>query len=327
MTEIILVFRKPYSDAFSIEYLFNTLYSEINNKSDVRKFELPFATSGITSLFSNIFALTKFRKNIIHITGDTYYSILGAVFCKRIITFHDFSFLDRTNGLKRKILKLFWVTLPARFAHKITVVSQATKEALLKEEKIDPSKIHVIYNFIDPAFQPVKRNFNEHHPRILQIGTNFNKNINNLVKALKGITCTLVIIGPLSALQKETLSFSGIDYINRFSLSISELYEEYAKADLLTFVSTIEGFGLPVLEAQATGLPVVTSNCSSMPEVAGEGALLVDPFDHHSIQKGILEIVKNKDKRTGLVEKGFINVKRFSKEKIASDYLKLYETL
>ena len=323
MSQVILVFRKPYSNAFSIEYLFNTLYYEMKEKKNIRKYELPYATKGVKSLLSNIFSLTKFKGSIVHITGDTYYSILGAVYCKRIITIHDLSFLNRTQGLKRRILKLFWVTLPSRFSHKITVVSQATKEALLKEENIDPSKVHVIYNFIDPIFKPVKRNFDEKYPRILQIGTNFNKNIENLVKALNCIECTLVIIGGLSEEQKKMLASSGIDYINKFSLSISDLYQEYIKADMLTFVSTIEGFGLPILEAQATGLPVVTSNCSSMPEVAGGGALLVDPFEPQSIQNGIIEIIKNKDKRACLVEKGYINVERFSKEKIASDYLKV----
>ena len=166
MSQIILVFRKPYANAFSIEYLFNTLYGEIKKQKAVRKYELPYATSGVKSLLSNVFALTKFKGQIVHITGDTYYSILGAVFCKRIITIHDFSFLNRTTGLRRNILKLFWVTLPSKFSHKITVVSQATKEALLQEENIEPSKIHVIYNFIDPIFKPGNKNFNSHHPRI-----------------------------------------------------------------------------------------------------------------------------------------------------------------
>jgi len=327
MPQVILVFRKPYSNAFSIEYLFNTLYNEMKEKKDVKKYELRYATSGIKSLVFNILSLFKFKGCIVHITGDTYYSILGVLFCKRIITIHDLSFLNRTTGLKRIILRLFWVTLPSKFAHKITVVSQATMDALLKETTIDSSKIHVIYNFINPVFKPVKRNFNDLNPRVLQIGTAFNKNIENLVKALTNTACTLVIIGFLSDVQKEMLESSGINYINKFSLSISDLNEEYIKADLLTFVSIIEGFGLPILEAQATGLPVVTSNCSSMPEVAGGGALLVNPFDPQSIKKGIMEMIKNIDKRACLVEKGYINVERFSKEKIASDYLKLYEDL
>lgn len=329
MSQVILVFRKPYSNAFSIEYLFDTLYQEIKARKnkDIQKYELPYSTNGGKSLLFNTLSLTKFKGDIVHITGDTYYSILGAVFSKRIITIHDISFLDRTSGLKRSILKLFWVTLPSRFSHKITVVSQATKEALLKEGNIDPAKIHVIYNFINPVFKPVERKFNNNYPRILQIGTVFNKNIENLVKALKGVPCTLVIIGQLSEVQQKLLAASGIHYINRYSLSTAELHEEYIKADMLTFVSTVEGFGLPILEAQATGLPVVTSNCSSMPEVAGGGALLVNPFDPQSIQNGIIEIIKNKDTRTALVELGYKNVERFSKEKIASDYLELYEAL
>ena len=102
MSQIILVFRKPYSNAFSIEYLFNTLYYEIKEKKDIRKYELPYATRGVKSLLANIFSLTKFKGHIVHITGDSYYSVLGAVFCKRIITIHDFSFLNRTRGLKRR---------------------------------------------------------------------------------------------------------------------------------------------------------------------------------------------------------------------------------
>jgi glycosyltransferase involved in cell wall biosynthesis len=327
MSQVILVFRKPYSNAFSIEYLFNTLYTEMKEKKDIRKHELPYSTNGAKSLLFNISSLLKFKGGIVHITGDTYYSILGAVYCKRIMTVHDLSFLNRTKGLKRSLLRFFWVTMPSKFSHKITVVSQATKEALLKETNIDPSKVHVIYNFIDPIFKPVKRNFNGKIPRILQIGTNFNKNVENLVKALNCVECTLIIIGVLSEEQKQILASSGINYINKFSLSISDLYQEYVKADMLTFVSTVEGFGLPILEAQATGLPVITSNCSSMPEVAGGGALLVNPFEPQSIKNGIIEIINNKDKRACLVEKGYINVERFSKEKIASDYLKLYEDL
>src|SRR5689334_8524918 len=211
MPQIILVFRKPYSDAFSIEYLFNTLHYEIKEKKDILKYELPYSTKGVKSLLSNTLSLTKFKGHIVHITGDTYYSILGAVFCKRIITIHDLSFLTRTKGLKKRFLKLFWVTLPSRFSHKITVVSQATKEALLNEENIDPAKIHVIYNFIDPVFKPVERSFDEHHPRVIQVGTDFNKNLDNLVEALKSIACTLVIIGRLSEVQREMLRSSGID--------------------------------------------------------------------------------------------------------------------
>src|SRR5207253_10928432 len=121
MRKVVLVFIKPYLSAFSIEYLFHTVYSEIIDKKDIIKHELPYFTKGIKSLIANLFSVARYRNHVVHITGDTYYAILGALFCKRIITIHDLSFLNRTVGLKRKFLKLFWVTLPSKFSHKITV--------------------------------------------------------------------------------------------------------------------------------------------------------------------------------------------------------------
>jgi glycosyltransferase involved in cell wall biosynthesis len=325
--EVVLVFRKPYPSAFSIEFLFNTIFWEFKRQKGFRKHILPYYTSGIKSVVFNVSSLTLFRNKIIHVTGDTYYAILGAVFCKRIITIHDLSFLTRTTGTRKKILKLFWITLPVKFSHKITVVSETTKGELMKEVSVRADKIRVIYNFIDPIYQPYDRFFNSLSPRILQVGTDFNKNIKNLVEALSGLVCTLVIVGKLSQEQKQLLDTSGIEYINRHSLTREELYQEYTLADLMTFVSTIEGFGMPILEAQATGLPVVTSNCSSMPEVAGKGALLVDPFKPESIRRGILEIITSAATRERFVKAGYANTRRFSKEKIAADYLKLYQEL
>jgi glycosyltransferase involved in cell wall biosynthesis len=272
----------------------------------------------------NTLSLSAFRNSIVHITGDTYYAVLGAFFCKRIITIHDLSFLQRSDGWKRKLLKLFWVSLPVKFSHRVTVVSDATKLALLNEVHVDPAKVHVVSNFIDSIYQPVKRVFNAGNPRILQVGTDFNKNIINLACALKGIDCVLVIIGRLSGAQKQNLEKNKIKYENRHSISREDLHLEYLKADMMCFASTIEGFGLPILEAQATGLPVITSNCSSMPQVSGGGALLVDPLDIDSIREGVMDMIGNTAKRNALVETGLQNVKKYTKENVAEGYLKLY---
>src|SRR4051812_44989967 len=175
MGKVIIVFRKPYTSAYSIEYLFNTIYEEIIKKKPVYKYTLPYFTRELKGIFLNTISLAQFRNQTIHITGDVYYAILGAWFCKRIITIHDLSFLSRTKGMKRKIMKLFWITLPARFSHRITVVSGSTKKALLEQVRVHPEKIQVIYNFIDPIFAPATRMFNSDCPGILQVGTNFNK--------------------------------------------------------------------------------------------------------------------------------------------------------
>jgi glycosyltransferase involved in cell wall biosynthesis len=97
--------------------------------------------------------------------------------------------------------------------------------------------------------------------------------------------------------------------------------------DLLVFASTFEGFGLPIVEAQATGRPVVTSNIMSMPEVAGDAACLVDPFNVSSIREGVLKVINDSDYRNALVKAGFENVKRFQPEQIARQYAELYHEL
>ena len=84
---------------------------------------------------------------------------------------------------------------------------------------------------------------------------------------------------------------------------------------------------MPILEAQATGRPVLTSNCSSMPYVAGDGALFVDPFSIDSIRAGLIKLLQNPTLRSNLITKGAANVKRFSADMIARQYLKIYRSL
>jgi glycosyltransferase involved in cell wall biosynthesis len=323
--KVTLVFRKPLPSTHSIEYLFHNIYNELVNRLPVQEFELPCYSKGVANRIWNILSIFKFRKGIVHITGDCHYAILGAFFCKRILTIHDLSFLDRTTGIKRLILKLLWVDIPVRFSHRITSASEMTKNMIVKETGIAPENITVIKNFIDPVYKPVYRKFNAQRPRILQVGTAFNKNIERLAEALRGIDCTLMIIGRLSQSQISALDDANVHYLNRFSIPLQELHKEYLAADLMAFVSTVEGFGIPILEAQATGLPIVTSNCSSMPEVAGNGAQLVDPFDVSSIRSGILNSINDEKRRTFLVEEGYKNVQKYSKSKVAEQYLSVYQ--
>jgi glycosyltransferase involved in cell wall biosynthesis len=324
MPGIILVFRKPHTASNSIEFLFHNIHDVLKEEIQIREVVLPRLSHGFVNRVYNTFQLLRYRKSAVHITGDVHYALLGALFSKRILTIHDLSFLTRARGIRRAVLRLFWVYLPARLAHRITVVSSATRDALLKEIDIHPSKVHVIHNFIHPVYQPVERTFNAACPRILQIGTDFNKNLENLVSALEGIQCQLVIIGKLTDAQKKLLGDCRINYIQKHGLTLEEIHQEYLEADMLSFVSTVEGFGLPVLEAQATALPVLTSNCSSLPEVAGGGALMVDPLSVEAIRKGIIEMTTNSGTRKKLVEAGLENAKRFQKKKIAEAYLSIY---
>ncbi|MEX8547938.1 MAG: glycosyltransferase family 4 protein [Mucilaginibacter sp.] len=325
---VVLVYRKAFPHVFSIEFIFDQLKTSLQTSRSIDKYILPKFSNSILNRVFNIFSLLSFQNKIVHITGDVHYAILGAWFSRRVLTIHDLAFLHQNKGIKRSILKWFWIILPVKFAHRVTVISEATKADVLKQVKVNPQKIRVIPDFISDRFQPIPaRTFNWEKPNLLQIGTAFNKNINRLATAISEIPCTLTIVAELDQKTKQTLNQFNIQYINKIDLTEDELYHEYANADLLTFVSTIEGFGMPIVEANACGLPVITANCSSMPEVAGNAALLVDPFDIQSIKNGIVKLIEDENLRNSLVKKGFENAKRFSKAKVVAQYELLYQEL
>jgi len=164
-------------------------------------------------------------------------------------------------------------------------------------------------------------------PVFMTIGTKFNKNIERCIEAAAGLTCRLLMIGRLSESQKKLLTQHKIDYDNRCDLTDDQLYQAYRDADALLFPSLGEGFGMPILEAQAFGRPVITSNCSSMPEVAGGAAILVDPESTSAIRIAVVPLLESKVNVTELVEKGYRNLERFSSQQIASAYSETYQNL
>jgi glycosyltransferase involved in cell wall biosynthesis len=143
-------------------------------------------------------------------------------------------------------------------------------------------------------------------------------------EALAGVSCRLRIIGWLSDRQRTLLHECGVSFSEAAGVTDEQMVEEYRRCDILLFVSVEEGFGLPILEAQATGRVVVTSNRSSMPEVAGDGAELVDPLDVSSIRSGVLRVVQDPTHREDLVRRGLRNAKNYSVTQVAEQYAKLY---
>jgi len=123
------------------------------------------------------------------------------------------------------------------------------------------------------------------------------------------------------------LDQSRIEYENLMGVSEQALVEQYRMCDLLLFASLYEGFGLPIIEAQAVGRPVITSDRWSMPEVAGGAALLVDPDKPGEIRTAVIEIMSNPSVRTELVNSGLKNCCRFAPGRIAEQYDAIYREL
>jgi glycosyltransferase involved in cell wall biosynthesis len=317
--------RRPFSGNYSIEGLFANLRDamrELNH--DVELAVAPHHSRGFWRRLAMLVWARRNKGDVNHITGDIHFIALALNGENTILTIHDCQSLERLRGLKRWLLKLLWFELPVRRARYVTVISEETKRCLQRHVRGANKKIRVIPDAVSPIYRAVARRFNTERPRILHIGTKENKNLSRLIQALAGIRCHLHIIGQLRDQQTDELRVAGVDFSVASDLSEAQMYDAYCAADLVCFVSTYEGFGLPILEANAVGRPVVTSNLSSMPEVAGPAACLVDPYNVMSIRAGIRQVLDDPEYRNELVRQGFRNASRFCAHVVAQEYLALY---
>src|SRR3989344_2019908 len=280
---------------------------------------------------------------------------------KTVVTVHDLGseYLSSMHQFKQRLYLSIMEKNQLKTATKIIVVSKATKDDLIKRVGIEPDKIAVIYEGYDKElFKPIKDealvNSLIHYdlqPKTyyLFVGTvHPRKNLKRLIQAFanlvsKGDTFrayNLVIVGAKGWLSDEIYQMPkklGIEEKVKFLGYVPEedLPALYSGTIALVFPSLFEGFGLPILEAQACGCPVITSNLSAMPEVAGyvrvnrnvagKGAILVDPYDVEDIVRGIRETLPAGRQVRGIREKlikaGFGNIKKFSWEKTARETL------
>lgn len=320
-------FRKPFQDYFSIEGVFHNVKNKLDDRIEIKNYALKRFSKGVLNRVLSCFEVLDHKGDINHITGDIHFVSYLLPKSKTLITIHDLAPLKTNDGIKRAILKFFWYQLPIWSVKYITVISNFTKMELTESLAIHPDKIIVVPNPVPVGIQFQPRNKMSSTPCLLQVGTAYNKNLEGLIEAIKDLKVHLRIIGTLTPAQLKLLADNHIQYTNANNLTYPQVLDWYALSDMVCFATFYEGFGLPILEAQAIGRPIITSNRCAMPETAGNAAILIDPSDSNAYREAIVLLIEDESKRQGLVERGQRNLERFSTETIANQYLELYKSM
>lgn len=228
-------------------------------------------------------------------------------------------------------------------ADRVVSVSSHTKKDVIESLNIEEDTVCVVPNAVDPVFKPlpteIRQQFRQQEGIVdkfclLNVGSNHSrKNVSSILKALpilkaRGIPVHFWKVGKdFTSEQQGFIEHHGLrDNITFFGQpTLNDLIKTYSSADVLVAPSTYEGFGLTILEAMACGLPVITSNVTSLPEVAGDAAILVKPNDVEAIAAGIKQLHQDPDYHQALRQKGLARAATFSWKNTGTRVANIYE--
>ncbi len=324
MLRVTYFFREPRNTGLSIEGIFRLVKECLKDEVEIKEFYCDSAKSRL----GNIWAAGKLAGDINHITGDINFLALGLRGRKNILTIHDFGFYENPvhSFFVKTLYRLFWFYFPLKYTEIVTVVSEFTKQKLIQHFNFPVDRIRVIHDPVKPVFRFSEKTSMGDLLCILIIGTGKHKNLCNLVEAVKGTPHHIDIIGYPTQDELKKLNDYGISYKVYNKLSDEEVCHRYVACDVLFNASFYEGFGMPIIEAQAVGRPVITSNIGAMKEVGEGSAILVNPERPDEIRVAISSLA-NKQWYDQIVLRGRENALKYDYKKIAQQYLEVYKEL
>lgn len=263
---------------------------------------------------------------------------------RNILTIHDLTFIKYPQYVN-SIVKTYYPRLQQclKWSDLVITFSENTKSEISHYFKISPEKILITpqaSKFTESAILENQQiNYDFSKPYFLFVSTlEPRKNIINLIKAFNHLKKQQKIPHKLVLIGQKGWSYQGIleaiftspyaeeiHHLDYLSDQLVALF--YSKAEVFVYPSYYEGFGLPVLEAMTLGTPVITSNASSLPEIAGDAALLINPQDYLEIAEAMFRVINDTQLRQELIQRGKARSKLYTWEKTAQATLKVYQRL
>jgi glycosyltransferase involved in cell wall biosynthesis len=305
-------------------------------------------TAGNYSVAEQLKIPMVLKREAVTLFHAPHYVLPRLVRCRSVVTIHDCIHLMFPQYLPNRFaLRYAKVSIgtAAKRATRVLTVSESSKRDILRFVDTEPDKIDVIYNAYDERFAidpneedvvRVRERFQLQDEFVLYAGNvKPHKNLERLIEAFdivrrRGLDhLKLVMIGDeisrYTALRRAVHRHQLHKYVRFLGYLPEEtLAVMYRLAGVFVFPSLYEGFGLPPLEAMASGTPVVTSNVSSLPEVAGEAAVLVDPYDPVAIADGVFRVLTDEQLRKDLSRRGVARAGMFSWEQSVRRVRKIY---
>jgi glycosyltransferase involved in cell wall biosynthesis len=320
--------RRPRVEYQSIERIFEDVRRELAPDILARVEKSRFDSNSLWRCAFNALEAIFRQGDVNHVTGDSHYLAIFLSHRKTVVTIHDCVMMSRLQGAKRFFYWLFWLWLPTKRASIVVTVSDKSQTELQGFVNIAPNKLRIIPNgisneFTHQASEGTKRNTRN----LLQIGTGPNKNLERIIAALNGLQCHLTIIGNPSESQIQLLHLHRVQYTIKAGLDRNQIVDEYRACDALLFLSTYEGFGLPILEANAVGRAVITSNIEPMLTVAGPSGFFIDPNDIEQIRAAIAKVLDNTAFRQELVVNGLKNASKYHIRNVGLAHEAIYREL
>ena len=263
---------------------------------------------------------------------------------KSVVTIHDLIFMRYPNLYSFVDRKIHYLKFKkaAKNADVVIAISEQTKQDIIKYLKIEEQKIKVVYQGCQPVFKEevaaeillqVKTKFNLPDEFLLNVGTiEARKNALSIVKAIKNLDTTLVLIGKETDYTQQIHSYIAENNLQQKvvflkGITSNELAAIYQLATVFIYPSIFEGFGIPIIEALFSKTPVITTNSGVFPEAGGPNSIYVDPNDIEEMEEKIKFLLANPEIRNQIVEKGLEFAQQFNDDVIAKNVMEIYESL